>query len=84
VVHRLAVKGKGIANKSLMDISQDIIDGRLVRILPQWESGPVPIYIVCADRRLINPTIRAFQEFIRGKGCQQRQAVLTAIKQRES
>ncbi|AQP34799.1 LysR family transcriptional regulator [Vibrio anguillarum] len=83
VVHRLAVKGKGIANKSLMDISQDIIDGRLVRILPQWESGPVPIYIVCADRRLITPTIRAFQEFIRGKGCQQRQAVLTAIKQRE-
>ncbi|BCK33442.1 hypothetical protein VCSRO96_3263 [Vibrio cholerae] len=66
-----------------MDISQDIIDGRLVRILPEWESGPVPIYMVCADRRLITPTIRAFQEFIREKGCQQRRAVLTAIQERE-
>ncbi len=47
-----------------MDISQDIFDGRLVRILPEWESGPVPIYMVCADRRLITATIRAFQEFI--------------------
>ena len=26
--HRLAIKGKGIANKSLMDISRDLIDNQ--------------------------------------------------------
>ncbi|NAW57681.1 MULTISPECIES: LysR family transcriptional regulator [unclassified Vibrio] len=79
VVHRQALKGKGIANKSLMDISQDILDGKLVRILPEWDGGSVPIYMVCADRRLLTPTIRAFQAFVREKCCQQRKMVLAAI-----
>jgi len=79
VVHRLALKGKGVAIKSMMDISQDIIDGRLVRILPSWDSGKAPLYMVCADRRILTPTIRAFREFIQSKCCQQRQTVLATI-----
>ncbi|MDF2153006.1 LysR family transcriptional regulator [Vibrio sp. CAU 1672] len=74
--HRLAIKGKGIANKSLMDISKDLIEGRLVRVLPEWDGGPVPLYMVCADRRLLTPTIRTFRDFIQQKCCQQRANVL--------
>ncbi|MFM2624923.1 LysR family transcriptional regulator [Vibrio owensii] len=77
--HRLAIKGKGIANKSLMDISQDLIEGRLVRVLPEWDCGPVPLYMVCADRRLLTPTIRTFREFIHEKCCQQRKKVLATF-----
>jgi DNA-binding transcriptional LysR family regulator len=77
--HRLAIKGKGIANKSLMDISQDLIERRLVRVLPEWDCGPVPLYMVCADRRLLTPTIRTFREFIHEKCCQQRKKVLATF-----
>jgi DNA-binding transcriptional LysR family regulator len=77
--HRLALKGKGIANKSLMDISQDLIEGRLVRVLPEWDCGPVPLYMVCADRRLLTPTIRTFRDFIQEKCCQQREKVLATF-----
>lgn len=81
VAHRQALKGKGVAYKSLMDISQDILSGRLVRVLPEWDGGVVPIYMMCTDRRAITPLIRTFQEFVQEKCCQQRQAVLTAIEQ---
>ncbi|OQK20392.1 LysR family transcriptional regulator [Vibrio parahaemolyticus] len=77
--HRLAIKGKGIANKSLMDISRDLIEGRLVRVLPEWDCGPVPLYMVCADRRLLTPTIRTFRDFIQQKCCQQRANVLATF-----
>ncbi|MGD8172187.1 LysR substrate-binding domain-containing protein [Vibrio sp. TRT 21S02] len=80
VVHRQALKGKGIANKSLMDISQDILDGRLVRVLPEWDCGPVPLYMMCADRRLLNPTIRKFRDFVQEKCCQQRKQVLATME----
>lgn len=62
-----------------MDLSEDIIAGRLVPIFPQWRGFSAPLYMVCADRRLLNPTIRKFQEFIKEKCCQQRQRVLTAL-----
>ncbi|EHY1013436.1 TPA: LysR family transcriptional regulator [Vibrio vulnificus] len=80
VVHRQALKGKGVANKSLMDVSQDILEGRLVRILPEWDGGSVPIYMMCTDRRALTPLMRQFQEFVQQKCCQQRKAVLAAIE----
>ncbi|SUB66847.1 LysR family transcriptional regulator [Photobacterium damselae] len=79
MIHRLALKGKGIIHTSLMDLSEDIIAGRLVPIFPQWRGFSAPLYMVCADRRLLNPTIRKFQEFIKEKCCQQRKRVLTAL-----
>ena len=30
----------------------------------EWDCGPVPLYMVCADRRLLTPTIRTFRDFI--------------------
>ncbi len=61
--HRLAIKGKGIANKSLMDISRDLIEGRLVRVLPGGIAAQCHS-TWCADRRLLTPTIRTFRDFI--------------------
>lgn len=80
VIHRLAVHGRGIANKSLMDVSQDLIDGKLVRILPEWDGENAPLYMVCADRRVLSPTIRKFQQFIQEKCCAQRATALAEIK----
>ena len=79
VIRRLALNGRGIANKSLMDVSQDLIDGKLVRVLPEWDGENAPLYMVCADRRILSPTIRKFQQFIQEKCCQQRAKALQEI-----
>lgn len=71
VVHRWAVNGRGVAYKSLLDISQDIIDGHLVPLLREWQSEPCPVYLVCADKRLLNHATRALHQFLQSK-CEQR------------
>ena len=79
VIRRLACKGKGVAQKSLLDVSQDIISGQLRQILPQWRGDSAPLYMLCADRRLISPIIRQFQTFLQDKCSQQFQQVLAAL-----
>ncbi|WNJ97659.1 LysR substrate-binding domain-containing protein [Vibrio ruber] len=69
VVRRLGLKGRGIVNKSLIDASQDIIEGKLRKVLPDWQGESVPLYMVCADKRQLRPIIREFQKFLKEK-CQ--------------
>ena len=84
VVRRLVCMGKGVAQKSLLDVSQDIISGELIRILPDWQGDSAPLYMMCADRRLLSPIIRQFQLFLQDKCRQQFQQVLAALGQPES
>ncbi|MDE1238968.1 LysR family transcriptional regulator [Vibrio aestuarianus] len=69
-VRQWAIKGKGVAYKSLLDISQDLIDGSLISLLPDWQSEVTPVYLVCADKRLMSPTTRALHQFLQQK-CEQ-------------
>ncbi|MGR5095708.1 LysR substrate-binding domain-containing protein [Vibrio maritimus] len=69
VVRRMALKSKGIANKSLIDASQDLIDGTLEKVLPDWHGEPAPLYMVCADKRQLRPIIKEFRSFLKHK-CQ--------------
>ncbi|WP_078927390.1 LysR family transcriptional regulator [Vibrio cincinnatiensis] len=78
VVRRWAISGYGIAYKSLLDISADIIDERLVPLLPEWQSEPCPVYLVCADKRLLNHPTRALHQFLKQK-CEQRMLQLCDI-----
>lgn len=78
VVRRWAISGHGIAYKSLLDISADIIDERLVPLLPEWQSEPCPVYLVCADKRLLNHPTRALHQFLKQK-CEQRMLQLCDI-----
>ncbi len=67
LIRKLALKSKGFVYKSLMDVSQDILEERLVRVLPDWDGERAPLYMICPDRRLFSPVIRKFQEFLRKK-----------------
>lgn len=84
VVHRWAVNGRGVAYKSLLDISQDIIDGRLVPLLAEWQSEPCPVYLVCADKRLLNQSTRALHQFLQSKCEQRMHQVKDIMSQRSS
>ncbi len=59
----LCEAGLGVALKSVWDVAPALGDGRLVRILPDWEQADTSdIMITMPDRRLQSPTLRAFEK----------------------
>lgn len=65
VVRRWAVAGKGIALKSQLDIAGDLKAGRLVEVeLDGWQVANYPLYLICPERRLIDPLFNAVKEYL--------------------
>lgn len=55
--------GLGIALKSEWDVRQDLTEGQIVQVLPDWkQADPSDIMIVTPSRRLVSPTLRAFSK----------------------
>ncbi len=66
-VRRWAVAGKGIAYKSKLDIVEDLAQGRLVHLCPQWRGEFAPLNLICSDRRMLTPSVKALQAFLQNK-----------------
>ena len=65
VVRRWAVAGKGIALKSQLDIAGDLKAGRLIEVeLDGWQVANYPLYLICPERRLIDPLFNAVKEYL--------------------
>jgi DNA-binding transcriptional LysR family regulator len=64
VVRRWALAGDGIAYKSTLDIVQDLHDGTLIPLCPEWIGEPAPLNLICADRRQLSPTVHLLKEFL--------------------
>lgn len=67
IVRRWAVGGKGIAYRSQIDIASDLQKGRLVSLLPEYESPAVELYLLCPSRKQVTPAVIAFREILREK-----------------
>lgn len=65
VVRRWAILGHGVAIKSRLDIVADIAAGLLVEIeLEGWQVEMYPLYLICPERRLIDPLFNAVKEYL--------------------
>jgi DNA-binding transcriptional LysR family regulator len=64
LVRRWAVAGHGIAYRARLDVAQDIADGRLRIVCPDWTGENVPLTFVCADRRQLSPAVRLLRDFL--------------------
>ncbi len=42
---------------------EDIVSGRLVRLVPGWASTPLPVHVVYSSQRMLPARVRAFVEF---------------------
>lgn len=60
-----ARRGVGLALASQWAVIDDLAQGRLVRLLPQWCATPLPISIVYPTRRLQPARVRAFVAVMR-------------------
>jgi DNA-binding transcriptional LysR family regulator len=64
VHHQLAVAGVGVALLSQSLARGDVQDGRLIRLLHDWEPDPVELYAVYPSRLNSSPKVRAFVQFL--------------------
>ncbi|WP_294189808.1 LysR family transcriptional regulator [uncultured Sphingomonas sp.] len=65
LVRELALSGVGIALRSLWDVGEALRDGRLVRVLPEWEgTRDVAIWALHPRAPIVSPAVRAFVAFL--------------------
>lgn len=60
-----ALDGHGIALKSRLDVADDLLAGRLVRVLPGLESAPYPLVMVLARGSHLSARMRALADALR-------------------
>jgi DNA-binding transcriptional LysR family regulator len=65
ISHQLALTGVGVALLSQSAARWDVEEGRLVRLLPDWEPEPVELHAVYASRLTSSPKVRAFVQFLK-------------------
>jgi DNA-binding transcriptional LysR family regulator len=68
ISHQLAVGGVGISLLSQTACRRDVEQGRLIRLLPDWEPEPVEIHALYSSRLSSSPKVRAFVQFLRDCG----------------
>ncbi|KPA90078.1 LysR family transcriptional regulator [Pseudomonas asplenii] len=62
--HALALEGAGIARKSIWDVGDEILDGRLNRVLPTFAIAAAPLNAIYPTGRHLAPRVRALVEFL--------------------
>ncbi|WP_411994543.1 LysR family transcriptional regulator [Agarivorans sp. DSG3-1] len=67
LVRRWCVAGKGIAVKSCLDMSRDLLAGRVLSVMPQYQATPTELWLVCPSRQSITPTVRLLRDLFREK-----------------
>jgi DNA-binding transcriptional LysR family regulator len=59
-VRDAAIEGLGIAQLPLLVAHAAHSSGALVRVLPEWDSPPIPTHALFPSSRYLTPKVRAF------------------------
>lgn len=65
LVRRWCVAGKGVAIKSYLDMSNDLLAGNVVEIMPDYQPTLSELWLVCPSRRSITPTVRLLRDMFK-------------------
>ncbi|MFM5853585.1 LysR substrate-binding domain-containing protein, partial [Aeromonas veronii] len=63
-----AKAGLGLASLPAMLCHDELANGTLVSLLPEWQQPRVPIYLLFPERRLMPRKLRAFIDFLVANG----------------
>lgn len=63
MIRKLTSLGLGIALMPSEIVAEDVLDGRLERIMPDWEGQPTPVYAM-TETRLLPAKTQRFIEFL--------------------
>ena len=67
VIRRLAIAGEGIAFKSALDVSDDLREGRLQVLLPNYRGDSVPLNRISAHRKQLSAAVRLLYEEVKAR-----------------
>ena len=65
LVRRWCVAGKGVAIKSSLDISRDLLAGRVVSFMPDYKIPQGELWLISPSRQSITPTVRLLRDMFR-------------------
>ncbi len=71
VARRWAVAGKGIVYKSSLDLDEDLIEGRLVPLMTDYQGESADLYLVCPGREHVTPVVLLLRDMLRAH-CKER------------
>jgi DNA-binding transcriptional LysR family regulator len=64
LLRQCAIAGMGIVIRPSFTLGDDLVSGRLVRLLPEFHIGYTSVTMVYPSRRLLSATVRSFVDFI--------------------
>ncbi|MGL6258587.1 LysR family transcriptional regulator [Vibrio sp. WXL210] len=65
LVRRWCVSGYGFAIKSCLDMADDLLNQRVVSVLPEYVPTSTELWLVCPSRQSITPTVRLLRDYFR-------------------
>ena len=67
LVRRWCVAGRGVAVKSCLDMSADLISGKVVSLMPAFKHPQTELWLVLPSRQSITPASRLLRDMLREK-----------------
>lgn len=64
MIQRLAAQDLGVAVLAKDVVTEDVANGRLRRVLPEWQATPIPVYAI-TETRLLPAKTQRFIDFLR-------------------
>lgn len=64
VAHSAALEGAGVVLKSMIDIAEDLSNGRLIDLFPEWQSPGSSIQAVYPAGKHLTSKVRLFIDFL--------------------
>jgi DNA-binding transcriptional LysR family regulator len=67
LVSRWCASGKGLAVKSCLDVSADLLSGKVVSVMPEFTPRVTELWIICPSRQSITPAVRLLRDTFKQK-----------------
>lgn len=67
LVRRWCVAGKGLAVKSCLDMGRDLLAGRVVSTMTEYQPTPTELWLIFPSRQLITPAARLVRDMLKEK-----------------
>jgi DNA-binding transcriptional LysR family regulator len=67
LVRRWCVAGKGLAVKSCLDMSNDLLSGNVVSVMQEYQPRTTELWLVCPSRQSITPAVRLLRDTFKEK-----------------
>jgi DNA-binding transcriptional LysR family regulator len=67
LVRRWCVAGKGMAVKSCLDMSADLLSGKVVSVMPEFKPRATELWLICPSRQSITPAVRLLRDSFKEK-----------------